>query len=145
MWKHQSEVYVSDTETSGTERPKTKRKNEDDNEEEESQGKRLAEWKEAAEADRENARLWKPFEITEEGQRQAEEALKTAIENYQQMIYSGEELNPDERLVLLNALSAMRKSCTDERARSATTLKKIVKHYQQRVDSGKELTSEEEQ
>ena len=59
-----------------TERSKSKRKNEDTEDDDASQRKRFAEWKEAAEADRETARLWKPPEITDEGQRQAEEAIE---------------------------------------------------------------------
>ena len=38
--------------------------------------RRVQEWKDAAAADRKLAELWKPQEITEEGQRQAEEAFR---------------------------------------------------------------------
>jgi hypothetical protein len=42
--------------------------------------KRLQEWKDAADADRKASALWVPFEVTEEGHRQADEAYKKRIE-----------------------------------------------------------------
>ena len=61
-----------------TRSPQSKRMITPSQDSDEEQQNRLAEWKEAAEADRAQAKAWKAPEITEEGQRQAEAALKRA-------------------------------------------------------------------
>ena len=64
MRRYEQSLLGSDTETS--ESSQTKRKNEELERSDESQRKRIAEWKEAAEADREVAKTWKAPEITDE-------------------------------------------------------------------------------
>jgi hypothetical protein len=54
-------------------------------------------------------------------------------------------LNPDERLVLLKALSVMRQAKLEEADDCTEALNKLVHHYRQIVDSGRELTQEEKQ
>ena len=61
------------------------------------------------------------------------------------MIYAGKALNPDERLVLLKALSVMRQAKLAEADDCTEALNKLVHHYRQIVDSGRELTQEEKQ
>ena len=67
---------IPDEEPSGDEGPLTKRAKTPPKDSEEEIQRRLQEWKDAAAADRKLAELWKPQEITEEGQRQAEEAFR---------------------------------------------------------------------
>ena len=67
-------------EPTGEEGPEAKRAKTPPRELDEETQKRLQEWKDAAEADRKSAALWVPFEVTEEGHRQADEAHKKRIE-----------------------------------------------------------------
>ena len=69
---------ISEEESVRSQSPQAKRVKTPSKDSEEEIHKRLKEWKEAAEADRKLAAEWKPPEITVEGQRQAEEALRRA-------------------------------------------------------------------
>jgi hypothetical protein len=62
--------------STGIESPQAKKARTPPKDSEEDIQRRLQEWKDAAEADRKLAESWKPPEITEEGQRQAEEAFR---------------------------------------------------------------------
>jgi len=65
-----------DESATGIESPQAKRARTPPKDSEEDIQRRLQEWKDAADADRKLAESWKPHEITEEGQRQAEEAFR---------------------------------------------------------------------
>ena len=67
-------------EPTGEEGPEPKRAKTPPKDSDEETQKRLQEWRDAAEADRKSAALWIPFEVTEEGHRQADEAYKKRIE-----------------------------------------------------------------
>ena len=62
--------------TKRSESPQAKRVKTPPKDSEEDIQRRVQEWRDAAEADRRLAESWKPPEITEEGQQQAEEALR---------------------------------------------------------------------
>jgi hypothetical protein len=67
---------IPEDEVSNDEGPMTKRVKTPPKDTEEESQRRIQEWKDAADKDRKLAELWKPQEITEEGQRQAEEAFR---------------------------------------------------------------------
>ena len=67
-------------EPTGGEGPQTKRAKTQPKDSDEETQRRLQEWRDAAAADRKSAELWVPFEDTEEGHRQADEAYKKRIQ-----------------------------------------------------------------